>query len=262
MRLSANRSRTHIAISLVLFVAPSTVGGEDHQVFPGEGGTASRSTPDKAYVVTLVQRDRDRTSSGGLFSLEGSHLEKADSTLIFSDGFETGGTLEWSSTVPQPAPVPSGAVMFFSAHQCPSGWSPLLTARGRGVVGVPTGGTLGGLQGSALSDGLYPLHSHSVSESFSTEQAVLHNHGWSQLVGLNWTSYTEDYRVTTLITWQNGIGSEGSGVFPFAASLGPQGQDFNTSLQDDHAHLIQLDDVTAATPAALPYLQLLACQKD
>lgn len=48
--------------------------------------------------------------------------------------------------------VPSGAVMFFNLSSCPSGWSELTAARGRYPVGLPSGGTLAGTKGTALSN--------------------------------------------------------------------------------------------------------------
>lgn len=48
--------------------------------------------------------------------------------------------------------VPSGAVMFFNLSVCPAGWTELTQARGRYLVGLPSGGTLGGTAGTALSN--------------------------------------------------------------------------------------------------------------
>ena len=42
--------------------------------------------------------------------------------------------------------------MFFNLSSCPSGWSEVVSARGRYVVGLQSGATLAGVQGSALSD--------------------------------------------------------------------------------------------------------------
>jgi hypothetical protein len=48
--------------------------------------------------------------------------------------------------------IPAGAVMFFNLVSCPSGWSELVSARGRYLVAKPDGGTLGATVGTALSD--------------------------------------------------------------------------------------------------------------
>lgn len=48
--------------------------------------------------------------------------------------------------------VPSNAVIFYNGAACPSGWTELTSARGRYLVGLPSGGTLAGTAGTALSD--------------------------------------------------------------------------------------------------------------
>jgi len=47
--------------------------------------------------------------------------------------------------------IPSGAVIFFNLASCPQGWRELTSARGRYIVGLPAGGTLGATVGTALS---------------------------------------------------------------------------------------------------------------
>jgi hypothetical protein len=48
--------------------------------------------------------------------------------------------------------VPAGSVMFFNLPTCPSGWTELTAAQGRYLVGLPSGGTLAGTQGTALAN--------------------------------------------------------------------------------------------------------------
>jgi len=74
------------------------------------------------------------------------------------------------------ADVPAGAVAFFDLAACPSGWSELVEARGRTIVGVQPGGTLGGTEGSPLSDLAGRAHAHSFGGSFATQAAGHHNH--------------------------------------------------------------------------------------
>ncbi len=64
--------------------------------------------------------------------------------------------------------APSGAVMFFNLSSCPSGWSELTAARGRYPVGLPSGGTLAGTQGTALSN-LENRVPHTHSEQWYTD---------------------------------------------------------------------------------------------
>lgn len=55
-------------------------------------------------------------------------------------------------TLQTTAGIPSGAVMFFNLTSCPSGWAELTAARGRYLVGLNSGGTLAGTDGTALSN--------------------------------------------------------------------------------------------------------------
>ena len=47
---------------------------------------------------------------------------------------------------------PPGTVMLFKLSSCPAGWTELTEARGRYLVGLPSGGTLGGVAGTALTN--------------------------------------------------------------------------------------------------------------
>ncbi len=55
--------------------------------------------------------------------------------------------------------LPTGAVQFFDLPACPTGWSELTAARGRGIVGMPLNGTLGGVVGTPLTDRQARSHS-------------------------------------------------------------------------------------------------------
>ena len=48
--------------------------------------------------------------------------------------------------------VPTGAILFFNLSNCPAGFSELVAARGRYIVGLPSGGSLAATVGTALSD--------------------------------------------------------------------------------------------------------------
>jgi hypothetical protein len=71
-----------------------------------------------------------------------------------------------SAAKPAP-PVPAGTVSFFNLAACPSGWTELTAAQGRYLVGLPSGGTLGGTTGTALTNGEdRPVgqHDHGVTD--------------------------------------------------------------------------------------------------
>lgn len=76
----------------------------------------------------------------------------------------------------QDATVPTGAVTFFNLAACPSGWTELTTARGRYLVGLPPGGTLGGTAGNRLvnlEDRPVGQHSHGVTDPGHTHTTLL-----------------------------------------------------------------------------------------
>ena len=62
---------------------------------------------------------------------------------------DANGSASWQA----PVATPSGAVMFFNLNACPTGWTELVAARGRYLVGVPLGGALNTSVGTALTEG-------------------------------------------------------------------------------------------------------------
>ncbi len=78
----------------------------------------------------------------------------------------------------QAAP-PSGAVMYFDLPSCPAGWSELVAARGRTLVGLPSGGTTGGTVGSPLGNLENRSHTHAVDPAASmSTTAGGHDHSY------------------------------------------------------------------------------------
>jgi hypothetical protein len=64
--------------------------------------------------------------------------------------------------------IPAGMVAPFNLSSCPPGWGELVGARGRVVVGLPSGGTLAGTVGTALSNlENRPVgqHNHGITDS-------------------------------------------------------------------------------------------------
>ena len=119
--------------------------------------------------------------------------------------------------------VPSGAVMFFNAAACPSGWTAFTAAQGRYIVGMPGGGTLGLTAGTALGDG-------------EQRQVPIHLHGGRNL----WESQCDPLR---------GICS------------GNMGGDVNGGAWTWISNEIMSAGDYSAWKLAAPYVELLACQK-
>lgn len=150
--------------------------------------------------------------------------------------------------------TPSGAVMFFNLSSCPSGWTELTGARGRVIVGLPSGGTLAGTQGTALTNlgtraiTQVPSHNHTVdppNTGLSINNSGNHSHN---------TGIRESY------------GTDGSNRY---ASGAANGGSIYTSSDGSHNHSGSVDigqfnsgsTGASSVDVTMPYIQLLACQK-
>jgi len=128
--------------------------------------------------------------------------------------------------------IPPGAVMAFNLASCPTGWSELTSARGRYIVGLPSGGTLAGTAGTALSN----------TENRAVGQ---HNHGITD------PGHSHAQQPQTLLGIAGGI---------ISTNTGPVLQTGGTTSTATTGITINNAGSVAGTNA--PYLQLLICQKD
>tara|TARA_Y100000310_G_scaffold101060_1_gene98959 strand:- start:2299 stop:2859 length:561 start_codon:yes stop_codon:yes gene_type:complete len=130
--------------------------------------------------------------------------------------------------------VPTGAVMAFSLTNCPTGWSESIDARGRYIVGMPLGGTIGSTVGTALSE----------QENRAVGQ---HTHtGSSDTTG----SHTHTYSI------KSGGGTtapSGAGGSYTSTATGSSGS---------HSHTITMDNAGSVAGTNAPYIQFLICVKD
>jgi len=127
--------------------------------------------------------------------------------------------------------VPPGAVWFFNLAVCPAGWSELVGARGRYLVGLPSGGSLAGTAGTALADlenRPVGIHSHSITDPahahWNTASGGTTNLGYKELV--------------------------------------VQDQDWNQAPGNPATTGISINNSGTVAGTNAPYLQLLVCQKD
>jgi len=168
------------------------------------------------------------------------------------------------STSSAAASAPAGAVVHFDLPSCPDGWSEYTAARGRVLLGLPAGGNLGGTVGTPLANLASPQHKHDWNPggSASTNGGGSHTHAWAVLDRVNgttrWLSWDYYGNQTLLYPWGNGIGNEGSGIYPLAAN---PTQTMYTSSGGSHGHGIG-PVYSNYADGALPYVQLLACRKD
>lgn len=126
------------------------------------------------------------------------------------------------------ADLPAGLIAHFDGTSCPPGWTAVSAARGRYLVGLPTGGSLAGVQGTPLTS----LEDRPVGQ---------HSHGVTQ------TPHSHTYVPPT----QTSTGSGNS-----AARVG--------SAQQTSADLVPISINAAGTVAGTnaPYVQYLVCRKN
>ena len=116
------------------------------------------------------------------------------------------GLATWEMT----SSIPSGAVMFFDLSSCPSGWTELVNAQGRYLVGLPGGGTLNGEVGQVLTN----LENRAVGQHGHNITDPAHSHTYSgiwggssmpynQTGGAGYASQTQTAGAGTGITVQN-----------------------------------------------------------
>lgn len=84
--------------------------------------------------------------------------------LIFRNAAMAGSIISQS--------IPSGAIII-SDSLCPGGYSELTVARGRYLVGVPSGGTILGTVGTPLNNQQDLTHTHTVSSVTATNLSLI-----------------------------------------------------------------------------------------
>ena len=157
------------------------------------------------------------------------------------------GDMQWQT----PSGVPSGVIAFM-AGACPSGWTEYTAARGRYVVGVPSGGTVSGTVGTALTNQenrAVGQHTH----TFSGAALAVHDHA------------------------AQAMDEAGDNVSP-VGQLPARSNNGDLNYKDVTPNVVMHTNVivaaSAGTPAGTnanagsvagtnaPYIQLTACQKD
>ena len=116
----------------------------------------------------------------------------ANGTTLVADSGEANGlnTAEVS--------MPASMIGLFKAT-CPAGWTEYTTARGRYIVGVPSGGSIGGTIGTPLTNLRNKTHTH-------TGPSHTHTVGSGRVQ----TPDTVDARVTNATSGGGGTGATGT----------------------------------------------------
>jgi len=178
-----------------------------------------------------------------MFSKLGAHLTYANVMATIAVFFGLGGgayALSPEATSATSGSVPSGAIVFFNKHSCPSGWSDYHSARGRYIVGLQPGGALAAKVGTALSNvENRPTGQSTVTPSEPTVSPSAATGAW----GYNNTPESGAIR-RPLFGFRpaDSLNPEGSVIKPFTIHINP----------------ITIGSVPGTNA---PYIQLLACKK-
>ena len=172
-------------------------------------------------------------------------------TARLGSGTADGTTyLRGDQTWAVPAAMPTSTIAYFNLTSCPSGWAELTGARGRYVVGLPSGGTLAGTAGTALTNledrptGQHnhgtsdPGHAHGKSDPGHSHALSIMSAGTTQ-GGVGWINNTHNTDKPAQATRSNT-----TGITISSATTGISVSNTGT---------------TAGTNA--PYTELLICQK-
>jgi hypothetical protein len=264
MAFSENlRAITFLALALAATLSTGAIpafaaGIAGHEVYSSGDVFELRSSP---------RLRRAFTGTAGEVMLTGS-ITQAPPGLIFSDDFETGDSGRWSSsTVP---PVPAGTRLHFDASQCPSGWTATEVAAGRTIVGASSDASIGGTVRTALND-LQPQHHGHLVDLTDWTTAELgnvlspHHHAWSTRSDGQYTSWDQFGNSVVTTQWGNGMDSDGSGNYPYIGNnhetAYTNAVDTDPGSRHRHDSGFDVEPTSVALNTALPYLQLLLCEK-
>jgi len=177
-----------------------------------------------SYVTESVIDLATGTTLGGLEVSTGSHTTSLDWSSITGvpDAVVSGG-------------VPSGTVIFYNGETCPDGYSELLGAQGRYLVGRTPGGTLGAAVGTELADQedrATGKHTHDVNDPG-------HQHGL-RMVHQSGNTYSG--------TW--------------TATPEPRAETWTSDQTSDAYTDISIVEAGTTEGTSAPYLQLTICERD
>lgn len=145
--------------------------------------------------------------------------------------------------------IPSGAVMAFNLEGCPDGWTELISARDRTIIGSGSSYSRGATGGASTHTHTGPSHTHiGGSYALTTANLAAHTHSYTTLAGYGTPGYSY---------WT--IPDGGSGAKPLSIATSSAGS--GTA----HSHGATSAGGTGATGSSSslqPYIALLYCVKN
>lgn len=164
--------------------------------------------------------------------------------------------LAWrATTMATYVPVPPQMIAFSRTATCPSGWSEYTTARGRYLVGLPSGGTNAGTAGTALTNTenravgqhthVQDAHNHTQNSHNHTQNAHSHD-----LTGIGNTNVVSQVDLDSSVLDNTGSATSASTT---ATNNAATATNQNATATNQNAGSV------AGTNG--PYVQLTACEK-
>ncbi len=172
------------------------------------------------------------------------------------DAAQEVGVLTMGGNIVGGVGVPSRLIAFWTFSTPPAGWVEYAAARGRFIVGVPSGGTIAGTVGTALTNLQDKTHTHTGPSHTHTGPSHTHN----QNMGAQ--TYADDYSATEDIKAASSFGSKlVRGAFtgangPYIVQTGVQAGGTGTTGAEGTGAT-----GSAATSNVAPYIQLFTIQK-
>ena len=215
-----------LAASIITAALPAMAHGVKHALFAHDADKIDGKDSASATSTASKRRSKLATYAESGF-LPNNALKKA-SNADKLDGKDSASFATHAEL--------TGAVLAFNLASCPTGWAELEAARGRYVVGLNDGGTLGGLGGDALDD---------------LEDRAVGQHGHSLSTHTHEGSDDWGYDETT---------PEGSVRRPLFGFRPDDANSPDVPVVDSANATVGIAGSVAGTNA--PYIQLLICEKN
>ncbi|XOB41868.1 MAG: MopE-related protein [Candidatus Nealsonbacteria bacterium] len=228
-------------------VAGDTMGGDLNM----GGNIIYGSTADNGDLILRTTTSATKTTSYLILADDGGNVGIGDASPSYK--LDVAGDINFTGALREDGvEILSGMISAFTGA-CPTGWTEYTAARGRTIVGTPSGGTNEGTVGTALTNlGTRTItdvssHYHSVNPpNTSTNTTGAHTHTYQAVAVTSVTGkYAGDYgtHIATLPT-------------------------YNTGSAGNHSHTVNIAPFNSASSGVasvdvtMPYIQLTYCKKN
>ncbi|MES2285682.1 MAG: hypothetical protein V4547_08340 [Bacteroidota bacterium] len=165
--IAGNNSFINITGPAALFTITGITGGTSGRILTIYNSTAQSMTIANQSVSSVAVNRISTLTGADVITIAGNggtaqlqYSATASRWILINGGQSVNNT------------IPSGTVVYVNLAACPTGWTELIAAQGRYIVGLTSGGTLAATSGTALSD----IESRPVGQHSHTITDPGHNH--------------------------------------------------------------------------------------